>query len=225
MKPCAKFFSAWLLMLAGLTFGGCGTHDQPPPVASIAGGSAPAGTSAGGPEKRATDRRHPVVQIHTSVGEITITLDRENAPISVDNFLAYIEQGTYDNTLVHQVLAKPSLLIAGSYDSLQKERPVGPPIRNEAHNGLKNVRGTIAMARRRDSIDSSTSQFFINAGDNPQLDHVGDDAPNYGYCVFGAVTAGMENVEHIAKVAVHDDGGFSSTPVEPIVVKWIHLVQ
>ena len=116
------------------------------------------------------DRLHPVVQLHTTLGDITIKLDAEHAPITVDNFLAYLDNGQYDNTLFHQVVPGVAIL-GGGYDTFGKEKPTGSPIRNEAHNGMKNRRGTIAMARRPDLVDSSTCQFFINLADNPKLDY------------------------------------------------------
>jgi cyclophilin family peptidyl-prolyl cis-trans isomerase len=219
------FLSAVLLIW--LSAPGCGSHEgTSPQTASIAGAvdRQPSVANAG-VEKPEQDKLHPVAIIHTSLGDITLRLDAEHAPISVDNFMTYVEQGHYDNTIIHQVLAKPAVILGGGYDTFRKEKPAGLPIRNEAHNGLKNIRGTIGMVRRPDSIDSSTSQFYFNADDNPQLDHKSDAADGYGYCVFGEVTAGLEIVEQIAKSAVHDTQQVSSTPVEQVAVKWIHVVR
>jgi cyclophilin family peptidyl-prolyl cis-trans isomerase len=225
MKTGSKIVAGLCFWLAGLLCG-CGSHNQgAPPTASINGGEAAPSPNSDAAPQPAGDRWHPVVEIHTSLGEIRVKLDRENAPITVDNFLAYVEKGQYDNTLVHQVLEKPGVIVAGGYDAFRKERPTGPPIRNEAHNGLKNARLTLAMARRSDSIDSSTSQFFINSAANAELDHTGDDAKSYGYCVFGTVTGGADVVDQIAITPVHDAGGLTSTPVEPVVIKWVHIVQ
>ena len=141
----------------------------------LASPAAPQAPQINRPPARSTpaapaDRLHPLVQFHTTLGDITIKLDAEHAPITVDNFLAYLDQGQYDNTLFHQVLPGVAIL-GGGYDTFGKEKPTLPPIRNEAHNGIKNRRGTIAMARRPDMVDSSTCQFFINLADNPNLDY------------------------------------------------------
>ncbi|HEV2971507.1 MAG TPA: peptidylprolyl isomerase [Pirellulales bacterium] len=212
-------------LLTSIGGAGCGSHDgASPATASIAAAGQLAAPNAAA-DKTEQDKLHPVAVVHTSLGDITLRLDAEHAPISVDNFLTYVEQGHYDNTIFHQVLAKPAVILGGGYDTFRKEKPAGLPIRNEAQNGLKNVRGTVGMVRRPDSIDSSTSQFYFNAGDNPQLDHKSDAADGYGYCVFGEVTAGLEIVEQIAKSAVHDTPQVSSTPVEQVAVKWIHVVR
>jgi cyclophilin family peptidyl-prolyl cis-trans isomerase len=225
MSSGSKIGAGLCFLLAGLLCG-CGSHGQAgPPTASINGGEAASAPQSDDAPQPAPDRLHPVVEIHTSLGEIRVKLDRENAPITVENFLAYVEQGHYDNTLVHQVLEKPGVIVAGGYDTFRKERPTSPPIRNEAHNGLKNARLTIAMARRADQIDSSTSQFFINTAANAELDHTGDDPKSYGYCVFGTVTAGADVVDQIAKTPVHDADKLTKTPVDPVVIKWVHIVR
>ncbi len=233
-------------LAAAISAAGCGSHDAAnPPTASIAGGSGSPDQSASGKTTPAApaDRLHPLVQFHTTQGDITIKLDAEHAPITVNNFLAYLDRGQYDNTLFHQVLPGVAIL-GGGYDTFGKEKATLPPIRNEAHNGIKNRRGTIAMARRPDVVDSSTCQFFINLADNPNLDYkkpaaqVVDfrkvkgprelkvpDAADYGYCVFGEVVSGMDVVNQIGKVAVHDAGKFASTPVEPVIIKWVHLTR
>jgi peptidyl-prolyl cis-trans isomerase B (cyclophilin B) len=233
-------------LAAAISAAGCGSHDAAtPPTASIAGGSGSPNQSASGKTTPSApaDRLHPLVQFHTTQGDITIKLDAEHAPITVDNFLAYLDRGQYDNTLFHQVLPGVAIL-GGGYDTFGKEKATLPPIRNEAHNGIKNRRGTIAMARRPDMVDSSTCQFFINLADNPNLDYkkpaaqVVDfrkvkgprelkvpDAADYGYCVFGEVVSGMDAVDQIGKVAVHDAGKLASTPVEPVIIKWVHLTR
>ena len=236
-------------LLGCLTAGGCGSHDgKSPAAASISGAGGGQPQNPAGDPAAAPDKLHPLVVIHTSAGDITVKLDAEHSPISVDNFLTYIEQGHYDNTLIHQVLAKPAVILGGGYDTFQKEKPVGLPIRNEAHNGLKNTRGTIGMARRPDMIDSSTSQFYINCADNPQLDHKSkvadgvrrdlternktpaeatktDEADGYGYCVFGEVVRGMEVVDQISKMTTRDTPQLTSTPAEQVVVQWIHVAR
>jgi cyclophilin family peptidyl-prolyl cis-trans isomerase len=245
LAVCLCLVADWLVI------GGCGSRDgQSGPTASVPGDSnAAQSESPGDTAKTPLDRMHPIAVIHTSLGDITLKLDAEHAPITVENFLNYVEQGHYDSTIIHQIQAKPAVIVGGGFDTFQKEKPTGLPIRNEAHNGLKNVRGAIAMARRPDMIDSSTSQFYINAADNPQLDHkaagavnrlesrpktgqnthVGpeaDEAAAYGYCVFGEVTAGMEVVDRIANLPVHDvSSELTGVPVEQVVVKWIHVAR
>ena len=236
-----------VLLAAAVTPTGCGSHDgRDLPAASIDGTGAGSsdGSSAGPSTKNPpADRLHPIVQLHTTLGDITLKLDGEHAPLTVDNFLTYLDRGQYDNTLFHQVIPG-AVILGGGYDTFGKEKPTGAPIRNEAHNGLKNRRGTIAMARRPDSVDSSTCQFFINLADNPSLDYKkpatkvvdfrsvkgprefkSPDASEYGYCVFGEVVSGMDVVDSIGKTPVHDSEKFTSTPVEPVVLKWVHLVR
>jgi cyclophilin family peptidyl-prolyl cis-trans isomerase len=235
-----------------LAVGGCGSHDGNAPATASIPSSGDGGRSSGPSDgaKAARDALHPIAIIHTSLGDITLKLDAEHAPISVDNFLNYAEQGHYDSTIFHQVQTKPAVIVGGGFDTFQKEKPTGLPIRNEAHNGLKNVRGTIGMARRSDMIDSSTSQFYVNFADNPQLDHklshppadlldarrtegkkpqlaqTSDAADGYGYCVFGEVTAGMDVVDRIAKLSVHDvSADLTNVPEEQVVVKWIHIAR
>ena len=229
-----------LLFVALTAAAGCGSKDGAKlPTASISSESE-SGQSRGDPsgQKPATDRLHPIVVFHIArgdaiLGDIRVKLDAENAPLTVDNFLYYIEQGQYDNTLFHQVSTKPiAVILGGGYDTFGNEKPCHrPPIRNEAHNGLKNRRGTIAMARRPDSIDSSTAQFFVNLSDNPDLDHKKPvdfkkpTAAGYGYCVFGEVVAGMEIADQIGHAPVHNTAKLASTPVEPVVIKSVQVMR
>lgn len=204
---------------------GCGKQAGKPPLASIPGSAA---ASTDEPKRADADRPHgdqdhPIAILHTSLGDITLRLNADRAPITVDNFLAYAEKGQYDNTIFHQVLTKPAVIMTGGYNTFQKEKPAGETIRNEAANGLKNVRGTVGMTRRPDSIDSSTCQFYINAADNPQLDNKSNEPDGYGYCVFGEVISGMNVVDKIAEAALHDTEHLKSTPVEQVVVKWVHF--
>ncbi len=165
---------------------------------------------------------HPGVVLDTTAGPITIELDRGKAPISVENFLKYVDKGFYDNLAVHRVIPGFMIQTGGMQDlngTLQeKKEGAFPPIKNESGNGLSNARGTIAMART-DNPNSATSQFFINHGSNAQLD-------NYrgGYAVFGRVTEGMDVVDAIAKsetTTKSDANGqpHGDVPVKPIVVK------
>lgn len=159
------------------------------------------------------DDKHPVVVLDTSKGEITIELDAENAPTTVDNFMKYVDAKFYDNLIFHRVIPK-FMIQGGGFDAQmnQKREGMRAPIRNESGNGLTNRRGTIAMARTSNP-NSATSQFFINHADNPFLDR-GD-----GYAVFGKVTAGMDVVDKIARMETGNQAGMQNVPVEPVIIK------
>ena len=216
-----------VVLAAILALAGCGrTSSENQPAASIGGPGGAA--SKANAAKSDFDLKHPQVIIETSLGSITLELDGEKSPKTVENFLSYVDAGAYDQTIVHQVY-KNVALVAGGYD-----KSLGPvraqiPIRNEAaESNLKNMRGTIAMNRQPDVIDSATSQFFINVADNPALDCRNRDPENpqgYGYCVFGRVTKGMEVVDRIADAPVHDTKEFDQTPVQAVVVKAIRRAQ
>ncbi|GAB6166259.1 peptidylprolyl isomerase [Thermostilla marina] len=173
---------------------------------------------------------HPRIVIETNYGDIPIELDRENAPQTVDHFLDFVARGFYDNTLFHQVF-KDYAIIGGLMDIDFQPKEVTDTVRNEARNGLKNLRGTIGMLRQPEVIDSATTQFFINVKDNPEFDYKGWDAddPNadpadYGYCVFGRVIGeGMQVVDKIAQVPVKDTDEFSAVPVEKVIIKTIRI--
>ncbi len=202
---------------------GCGTQEDAQPTAN-SGGEAASTTADAAASPAPTVDLHPIVKLQTSLGEITIKLDAEKAPVSAENFLYYVSSGHYDGTLFHEV--HPGFIaLAGGYDAQLKEKPADAPIRNEAHNGLKNRRGTIAMARSADVIDSSTCQFYINLADNPHLDHTGDEPDNYGYCVFGEVVEGLELVERIAKSPTKAVDGFAKLPVEEVAIRSARRVR
>jgi peptidyl-prolyl cis-trans isomerase A (cyclophilin A) len=174
---------------------------------------------------RNIDLKKPEVQIDTTVGPITVRLDAVRAPGTVQNFLNYVNDGFYTNTIVHYV-DPGKMIVAGGYSADRKPKPARTPIRNEAHNGLKNVRGTIAMARNPTLIDSATSQFFINLADAPQRDHQGNTAANYGYCVFGVVTEGLNIADRISKSSTTNLGGdLLQTPNPPVVINSIRVVR
>ncbi len=157
------------------------------------------------------------VLMKTSLGEIVLELNREKAPISVKNFLSYTDKEFYDGTIFHRVMSTFMIQGGGFTEDMQK-KPTDPPIKNEWTNGLKNVRGSIAMARAPQP-DSATAQFFINVKDNPNLDRPNDGA---GYAVFGKVVAGMDVVEAIKSVAVTTNPlnpRKRTYPVEPIVIE------
>jgi cyclophilin family peptidyl-prolyl cis-trans isomerase len=156
----------------------------------------------------------PVVALETSLGTIKIALDRDKAPVSVENFLQYVRSGHYDGTIFHRVI--PNFMIqGGGFDGGMKQKPTKPPIKNEASNGLKNRRGTLAMARTNDP-DSATSQFFVNVKDNTMLDY---GMRNAGYAVFGEVVEGMDVVERIVAVPTTTRAPHADVPRVPVVIK------
>ena len=155
------------------------------------------------------------VRIVTSEGPIEAVLYDDKAPISVRNFIEYARSGHYDGTIYHRVI-RNFMIQGGGFTPSLIERPTRSPIKNEAANGLKNERGTLAMARTSD-VNSATSQFFINHADNSFLDHGGRD---YGYCVFGRVTRGMEVVDRIAQMPTGPRGPFASdVPRENVIIE------
>ena len=174
-------------------------------LASTGAAAAGAATSTGG---------KPVVVLETSQGTIEIELDPEKAPVTVQNFLTYVDAGFYDGTVFHRVI--PGFMIqGGGFDAKLSQKATRAPIKNEAANGLTNQRGTLAMARTQ-VVDSATAQFFINVKDTDFLNHGGRD---YGYAVFGRVTQGMDIVDKIAAVKTGTQGGMQNVPVEPVVIK------
>ncbi|MBF0154279.1 MAG: peptidyl-prolyl cis-trans isomerase [Magnetococcales bacterium] len=154
-----------------------------------------------------------MVVLTTSMGDITVELDAAKAPITVKNFLTYVDEGFYDGTIFHRVIPSFMAQCGGMLPDM-KEKKGHSPIKNEADNGLKNVRGTLAMARTQ-VVDSATSQFFINVADNAFLDHGGRD---FGYAVFGRVVAGMDVVDKIVGVPTGNRGGHQNVPVQPVTI-------
>ena len=175
--------------------------------------------SAAAPDEVQGAAAGPVVVMKTSLGEIRIELDREKAPASVENFLAYVGQKHYDGTIFHRVI-DGFMIQGGGFTADMVKKPTGPPVKNEAQNGLRNVRGSIAMARTADP-NSATCQFFINVADNPGLDYPKPDG--HGYTVFGRVTAGMDVVDKIKAVATGEKGGMRDVPVTPVVIESVRL--
>ena len=166
---------------------------------------------------KAVKTGHPRVRMKTSAGDIVLELDAEKAPLSVENFLTYAKDGVYNGTIFHRVI--PDFMIqGGGFEPGMKKKSARSPIRNEAHNGLKNKKGTIAMARTS-SVDSATNQFFINCKDNAFLDHRGKDSRSYGYAVFGRVVEGMDVVEAIEKVPTGSKGAYQNLPRENVVIE------
>lgn len=159
---------------------------------------------------------NPIVVLETSLGSMTIELFRDRAPITVDNFLGYVEDGFFEGTIFHRVI--PNFMIqGGGLSPTLVEKATRPAIRNEAANGLTNDRGTLAMARTP-VVDSATAQFFINLVDNPFLNHSGTDPQNYGYAVFGRLTEGLDVLDGIGAVRTQRQGPHQDVPVEPVVI-------
>ena len=162
----------------------------------------------------------PVVSIVTSLGEIKIALRPDKAPLTVDNFLKYVKAGHYTNTVFHRVI--PGFMIqGGGMDAKLNEKPTRPPVRNEAKSGLRNSRGTVAMARTNDP-HSATAQFFVNVKDNHSLDF---GIRGAGYTVFGAVIEGMDVVDRIVAVPTHTSGGHQNVPDTPVLIKSARVIS
>ena len=164
-----------------------------------------------------------VAVITTSFGDITIELFKDRAPVSVENFLRYANDGFYAGTIFHRV--KPKFMIqGGGYTDTLTEKPTRPPIQNEATNGLRNTRGTVAMARLA-TLRSATAQFYINIVDNRSLDHTGYSPSEFGYAVFGRVLSGMDVADRIAAVATATSGDMEDVPVEPVFIKSVRVLK
>ena len=163
-----------------------------------------------------------MVRLHTNLGTITLDLDAEKAPATVENFLAYVNSGFYSNTLFHRVI-DGFMIQGGGFERGMKQKPVRTPIKNEAANGLKNEAYTVAIARTPDP-DSATAQFFINVADNDFLDYRAPTAKEYGYCVFARVVEGQDVVDQIKKVSTATRGMHRDVPVEDIVISKAEVV-
>ena len=158
-----------------------------------------------------------MIKLHTNHGVIGVELDAEKAPESAKNFLAYAEAGHYDNTIFHRVI-EGFMVQGGGFEPGMKQKPCNAPIKNEADNGLKNERYTLAMARTSDP-HSATAQFFINVADNGFLDHTAPNNSGWGYCVFGKVVEGTEVVDKIRAVKTGSKGFHQDVPVEDVVIE------
>lgn len=163
------------------------------------------------------------VQLTTSEGNIIIELYPEKAPITVDNFLNYVNSGFYNGTIFHRVIAGFMIQGGGFTPDMEEKDSKNPPIKNEATNGLENLAGTIAMARTN-VVDSATSQFFINTVDNPHLNHVSTTASGFGYCVFGKVVEGFDIVQKIEAVETGYVGYFSDVPEDMILIEKVEVI-
>jgi peptidyl-prolyl cis-trans isomerase B (cyclophilin B) len=164
-----------------------------------------------------------MVELHTNHGVIKLELDAEKAPKSVENFLNYVKAGHYDNTVFHRVI-DGFMIQGGGFEPGMKQKPTAEPITNEANNGLKNVNGSIAMARTNDP-HSATAQFFINVNDNDFLNHSSPTPQGWGYAVFGKVVEGMDIVEKIKKVKTGSKGFHQDVPADDVVIEKAVIVD
>ena len=163
------------------------------------------------------------VLLKTNQGDITLTLDAVKAPKTVSNFLQYVKSGHYDGTIFHRVIDN-FMVQGGGMTAGMKEKTSGAQIENEANNGLKNERGTVAMARTSDP-HSATAQFFINVNDNDFLNHTAPNAQGWGYAVFGKVTDGQDVVDKIRKVKTASSGFHQDVPTEDIVIEKASILE
>lgn len=163
-----------------------------------------------------------MVKLHTNYGLISIELDEQKAPKTVANFLQYVKDGHYDNTIFHRVI-DGFMIQGGGFEPGMKQKPTREPVRNEADNALKNERYTLAMARTQDP-HSATAQFFINVADNDFLNHTAPTANGWGYCVFGRVTEGEDVVDSIRGVETGRRGMHQDVPVEDVVIQKAEVV-
>jgi len=158
----------------------------------------------------------------TTLGPMTLELDPDNAPKTVENFLSYVSNGFYDGTIFHRVINN-FMVQGGGFTADMEQKATQAPIDNEANNGLKNARGTIAMARTQDP-HSATAQFFINVQDNDFLNHTGENMQGWGYTVFGKVTDGEDVLDKIRCVQTGSQAGHQDVPVEPIIIESVTVI-
>jgi cyclophilin family peptidyl-prolyl cis-trans isomerase len=160
-----------------------------------------------------------MIRFETTLGDFTVEFYEKQAPLSVANFLRYVDDGFFDSTIFHRIV--PGFVIqGGGFTEDMTQKKTHPPVKNEADNGLKNARGSLSMARTND-INSATSQFFVNLKDNDFLDH---SRGNFGYAVFARVTKGMDVVDKIAAVETGRKRGFDDVPVEPVIMKSVRRI-
>ncbi|HTM11178.1 MAG TPA: peptidylprolyl isomerase [Verrucomicrobiae bacterium] len=166
---------------------------------------------------------NPVVSFSTNAGDFSAEIFVDKAPISAENFLSYVKEGFFDGLIFHRVIPR-FMIQGGGFDKDMKQKKAKAPIKNEAGNGLKNLTGTLAMARTN-VVDSATCQFFINVTDNEFLDHKNNSPDGYGYAVFGRISDGMDVVHKIEKVRTGNRGLHQDVPVEPVVINSVKLAS
>lgn len=217
-----------LVCVTILAVAGCGGSEAPPPEEPSEEVSAmPDHPESASPEAETSSPDItgglPVVEMKTSLGTIRLELYPEEAPKTVENFLAYTREGFYDGTIFHRVI-EGFMIQGGGFTSDMTEKGTRSPIENEADNGLKNERGTIAMARTMEP-HSASSQFFINSKDNPPLNYSDKSVRGWGYAVFGRVVEGIEVVDAIEGVATTNRSGHQDVPVEPVIIESVRLLN
>lgn len=164
-----------------------------------------------------------LVILHTSMGDIKLELNKEKAPVTVENFVSYVNEGHYNGTVFHRVI-NGFMIQGGGFDKDMQQKPTNAPIKNEANNGLKNDVGTIAMARTQDP-HSASAQFFINVKDNDFLNFSGENMQGWGYAVFGKVVDGMDVVDQIKTVKTGSKGFHQDVPKEPVIIETAEVVK
>ena len=223
--------SKWILTaLALMVTMGCGGGSPPPPAeepAATPAPPAPAGPAGPAGEEPAAETAptstNPMVEMRTSLGTMKIELYPDKAPKTVENFLQYAREGFYDGTVFHRVISG-FMIQGGGFTPDMTEKETRAPIENEAGNGLKNVRGSIAMARTGDP-HSASSQFFINTVDNAFLDFTAETVQGYGYAVFGQVVEGLEALDAIRKVSTASRAGHDDVPTNPVVIESVRVLN
>jgi peptidyl-prolyl cis-trans isomerase B (cyclophilin B) len=164
-----------------------------------------------------------MIKLHTNFGDITLELDSEKAPLTVQNFKEYVTSGHYDNTIFHRVI-DGFMIQGGGFEPGMIQKPARAPIQNEAANGLKNDKYTVAMARTSD-VHSASAQFFINVADNNFLNYSSPTSQGFGYCVFGKVVEGQEVVDKIKKVKTGNRGGHQNVPIENVTLEKAEVIE
>jgi cyclophilin family peptidyl-prolyl cis-trans isomerase len=219
--------SKWMFAALGLMVTmGCGGGSPPPPAEEPKAAPAPPAPSEEEPAARpapSSTGTNPMVEMRTSLGTMKIELHPDKAPKTVENFLQYAREGFYDGTVFHRVISG-FMIQGGGFTPDMSEKETRAPIENEASNGLKNVRGSLAMARTGDP-HSASSQFFINTVDNPFLDFTAETVQGYGYAVFGQVVEGLETLDAIKKVSTASRGGYDDVPVDPVVIESVRVLN
>ena len=193
----------------------CEASDQAPETAQPA--------TAAATEKSLSNTGKPMIKLTTNLGTIAIELDFDNAPNTAANFQQYCEEGFYEGTIFHRVI-NGFMIQGGGMTADMSQKATRDPIKNEADNGLKNVKGSLAMARTGDP-HSAAAQFFINVADNDFLNHTGKNMQGWGYAVFGQVVEGMDVVEEIKKVKTGSQGGHRDVPVETITIEKCEVIK
>lgn len=192
-------------------------------VSACAAQKEPKAETAPAAQPTATTSSMPRVTLSTNMGDIVVELNPAKAPLSSANFIEYVQSGQYNGTIFHRVIDN-FMIQGGGFDQNMQQKPTRATIQNEAHNGLKNSRGTIAMARTGDP-HSASSQFFINVKDNAFLDHSSPTPQGWGYTVFGKVVEGMDVVDKIKVVQTGNMGGHQNVPTQPIVINQAVLLK